>query len=774
MNKIPKPLRLLKYILIVYIILFAGVKIANAQTVPDVPPVLSIRIENNRLYIESCSINLLSNMGYRGFVGTTEVFSTGAFGGFPCYSGDLFITDLHNFYLPFLGSEFDANFDFYRNIDSSGPIYKTFSIHYDGTNFSLPSQMSGNSNVLFIPGLLSSRLYRDNGVVNCSFNCEDQIWEPDLLERVNDLYLDNNGDSIVSNIYTRDIIDTASMLGVLRSNFYKNIIEKLNDLKLQDEINDWNSWAYDWRKDVNDLVENGTEYENDQIVNLVDTLQTLKNNSKNGKVTIVTHSNGGLVAKALINKLQLMKSGNQTSLVDSIDKLVLIASPQIGTPEAFTTILHGYGRQIPFVISELESRKLSRNMPSSYGLLPSEKYFEQAGLGPVAEFSSTSPIVFRNFYGTDIGNFSKQNNFILGSEGRVEPAENNLISPIIGNSLLLSKANTLHSVIDNMTIPSTIQVITVAGWGKETISGIKYTDTDIEPIYTLDGDKTVVSGSAQYGGGTKYWVDLSNSKIEHKNITENPELLTFIENLIKGENITLSTIKPSQNGDRLQIGVHSPVSLGVYDAMGNFTGKVCQNNTCDVVEDIPGSSYDEFGEGKYVNLGKGNLQKVVLQGTGIGTFTYDSKVVAPNGSAVVSRFIDIPVTTQTTAEITLKVGDVPEMKLDVTGDGILDITLLPTNEFNPITFLEVMKKTVDSLDVVEAKRIALNKRIDNIIKQIEKGKVDKAKLKADKFKNALGKKLEKPDPKHSKPKKLSKTDAQLLLDMLTKLLDNLG
>ena len=50
----------------------------------------------------------------------------------------------------------------------------------------------------------------------------------------------------------------------------------------------------------------------------------------------------------------------------------------------------------------------------------------------------------------------------------------------------------------------------------------------------------------------------------------------------------------------------------------------------------------------------------------------------------------------------------------------------------------------------------------------------KAKLKADKFKSVLEKKLAKPDPKHPQPKKLSKTDAQLLLDMLNKLLDNLN
>ena len=85
-----------------------------------------------------------------------------------------------------------------------------------------------------------------------------------------------------------------------------------------------------------------------------------------------------------------------------------------------------------------------------------------------------------------------------------------------------------------------------------------------------------------------------------------------------------------------------------------------------------------------------------------------------------------------------------------------------------------MKAIIDSLDLTQAQKNIFDKRVDNIIKSIQKGKIDKAKLKTDKFKSFLQKKLSKTDPKHPKPKKLSKTDAQLLLDMLNKLLDNIG
>lgn len=735
---------------------------SSAQAVP-----LSIRIENNNLYINSCSSNLLAGIGYKGYVDGVEIFSTGDFGGFPCYNGDLFINNLTSFYSANTGQPFVSNFDFYANSSFNQPPTKTFQIVFDGTNFSVPGQLTGNSNILFIPGLQASRLYF-KPVFNCSLNCEDQVWEPLVFEGINDLYMNSNGYS-EKNLYTRDIIDETAV-----SKIYSSLIVKLNTLESQGVINDWNHWAYDWRYDVMNLVENGTKYENDQTLYLINTLQSLASTSQNGKVTIISHSNGGLVAKALINKLQNMKDSGQSNLVDKIDTLVLVASPQLGTPEALSALLHGYERKIRTIMNEAEARRLAKNMPSAYGLLPSKKYFEQVNVKPVAVFSSTSQQLYRDAYGTDINNYNESKDFISGLEGRSDPVETDLISPIKGNDLLFSKSVTLHDVIDNMTIPSNINVISVAGWGKETLAGIKYTGTDIEPIYTIRGDKTVVSASALYGQGTKYWLDLRNSKITHKDILEETQLLGFLENVIKKESISLSSLEPIQTENRLNLGVHSPVSIGVYDNDGNFTGKVCDPNTnqCEIIEDIPGSSYDEFGEGKYVNLGENNFQKAVLKGTDVGTFTFESKVTTPSGEENTSSFISIPVTTQTQAEIVV-VNNIPQLKLDVTGDGFFDFTINPKDSFDPITYLQIIKSTVDSLDVNQSKKIAFSRRVDNIIKLIQKNKIDKAKLKVEKFKDVLENKISKPDPKKPRPKNLSKTDAQLVLDMLNKLLDNL-
>ena len=128
------------------------------------------------------------------------------------------------------------------------------------------------------------------------------------------------------------------------------------------------------------------------------------------------------------------------------------------------------------------------------------------------------------------------------------------------------------------------------------------------------------------------------------------------------------------------------------------------------------------------------LKSIKLQGTDIGTFTYESEKVLPDGTSTTSSFIDILVTTQTQAEITLNSNTgLPQLALDVTGDGTNDFILNPSATFDPIIYLQIMKATIDSLDLNKAKIKAFDKRIDNIIKAIQKGKIDKAKLKAEKF-----------------------------------------
>lgn len=652
------------------------------------------------------------------------------------------------------------------------------------------------SNVLFLPGIEASRLYKQKNILGIPI--EDQLWEPNVNSDVEDLYLNQSGQSL-NNIYTKDVIDKG--LGV--SPVYDLFIKKMNQLVIDKKITEWQPYAYDWRQDVEDIVNNGTKYQSG-TVSLVDTLQSLVGPaSKNGKVTIIAHSNGGLLAKALLKKLQDDKTTGRNNLIDNIDNVVLVASPQVGTPEATFALLHGYNQKIlgGFLMNSQTARQLALNMPSSYGLLPSEKYY-QTSTTPIISFDPNSNLsqTYINYYGSDVNSFTKQNDFILGKEGRINPEILNTILPIIGNEPLLNKSEELHNKIDNLIIPSSIKLIQLAGWGKDTLVGIKYVEKttcdypifglnicipkkilDLRPVTDMNGDKTVVSPSALYDNqGDRYWLDLSNSKIEHKNIFEDSSTLQFIENIITQNTFTTDRIyqqRLTYTKNRNKTSVHSPVTLGAYDSLGNFTGKICEENSdfCQIVENIPNSSYMEFGEGKYLNYDEDDLNKTVLKGIGFGIFTYESERVTPDNTSTIIKFIDIPVTPQTTAEITTNPNtQTQELKLDINSDEIMDITLQPSNTFDPVVYLQVMKKTIENLDITKLRKNGFINRIDNTIKAIQKGKIVKTKLKVENFMDVLEKIADKKEPKRPKPHRLSKTEVEQLLIMLDQLLINLN
>lgn len=670
-------------------------------------------------------------------------------------------------------------------------------------------KVQGYSNVLFLPGLQASRLYKQKGVT-CSINCEDQLWESNNKADVEDLYLNTDGTTKNSEIYTRDTIketNTPFYTGLAGQNIYKSFFATLDSLAdpslpANQRMARWETYAYDWRQSVDDIVENGTPYE-DGRKSLIDTLQALVASSTTGKVTIIAHSNGGLLAKALMVKLQEMKDAGESNLIDKIDNLVLVASPQIGTAAAVPALLHGYNQRIllGYLLDEEHARELGRNMLGGYGLLPSKEYVNRIDIAPVTfkdnEIPSGVTTDFVNAYGNITDSYSEYRNFLIGNEGRSDPATYQTKLPIKLSAQLFSQTEDIHDSIDAWVPPQSMRVVEVAGWGLDTVASFEYYPKftgctggsvgcanpytlDERPIFTIDGDKTVVEPSAHYMGGEKWWINIlrynsDNFDREHKDILEIDSLNNLIKSVVEKTNIVpdgvLVNTKPVNTSNRLRISIHSPVSISGYDSIGNFTGKICidTNDFCHIQEDIPNSSYMEFGEGKYINLPEENLQKVVLQGTDIGTFRFEFEKVTLAGESTESVFVDIPVTTQTKGEVMIdSLTQLPKLMLDVTGDGVTDFTVEPNVQFDPVLFLQIMRKTIEILNIKDAYKNNLYARIDGIIKSIQEGKIAKTELKAEKFKSSLDKSVTKKGHK-----KIMDPDAVILVTMLENLLSSL-
>jgi len=664
------------------------------------------------------------------------------------------------------------------------------------------------SNVVFIPGLEASRLYT-NGLLS-----ENQLWEPNRNQDVEWLYLDENGESLYEDIYTRDIIKRTNVgFGVLDSNVYKSFADNMDTLVLEKKINNWEALPYDWRMDLNKIVMEPVKLKNGETYNIIDKIIKLAESSQTKKVSIVTHSNGGLVAKILINELK--KRGKENLVV----QLVMVASPELGTPSAVTALLHGDDQEIAkgFLMKKSTARTLGENMMGGYNLLPQGEYFKKVA-SPVVEFDASVDKVnnFRSIYGDNIDSASELKDFLLAKDGRVEPANSDTDKPNVLKSNLLSLAEENHNAIDTWTPPENIKVTELAGWGSKTVRGIKYigredcmtgltlcvktTVLDREPLFTEEGDQTVVSPSATVGSST-YYLDLkmvkNNTKNNfiHKDIFEASSTLNFVKDVLLNSTSTLpeyiTKVKPASEDKTLELALHSPVSIDVYDSDGKHTGLINNPNSKSdfqaFEENIPGSRYMEFGEGKYVLLDDNTAYIVKLQGLDVGTFTLESKILSSGGETLSSKqFVDIPTSPHMKAEIfissTSTASSSDSIKIDVNGDGINDFTIIPSSNFDPILYLQILKKTVETFDASQKTKNEIYKKIDKIIKSLEKNKSKNAILKIKQFSKdfALKEKYEREqikkahkEEKNEKKMKLNRSESEIMLQMLNQLLNNL-
>ncbi|MBI4093708.1 hypothetical protein HY417_01985 [Candidatus Kaiserbacteria bacterium] len=471
----------------------------------------------------------------------------------------------------------------------------------------------------------------------------------------------------------------------------------MNGLESDGTINDWKTTAYDWRLSLADLLNNGAERggkifyaEATSTPYIEKTLRALAGSSKTGKVSIVAHSNGGLVAKALLNKL----GGDEAATL--VDKIIMIGAPQSGAPESLGALLVGYNAGIYkyglSIVSNAVARELAQNSPMAYHLLPSQSYFDgiaDDAVNPVASFAGDGYADEISSYGSTIDNSAELEDFILAKSL---------------NSALIDYARIQHASLDSWTPPESIEVSQIAGWGADTVSGIDfYTSPAVSaltslgpvrayrPIFTEDGDGVVPVPSALLMSSStsvkRYWVNLftynrdSNTDRKHKDIFEIPQIESFVKNLIKNSTSTLpayiSASQPATITDnkKLTFFLHSPLTLQLTDASGNITGIATDGS---MTQDILGSTYGEFGEVKYIIAPAGNYS-LTMSGQGSGTFSLDMQESVGGVITASSTIANVPTATSTLASLTVSGGldTVSALTVDKNGDGINIITITP-------------------------------------------------------------------------------------------------
>lgn len=644
------------------------------------------------------------------------------------------------------------------------------------------------SNVLFIPGVEGSRLYK-SGLLS-----ENQLWEPNRNGDVAKLYLDKNGKSIDQSIYTRDIINSTNY-PAFNLDVYESFSRSMDAMVDDGDINSWEALPYDWRLDYKDIISDGVKINGDgATTSVIQTVKNLAASSLSGKVTIVAHSNGGLLTKVLID--ELVKEG----ISDLVDNLILIAVPQLGTPQSIPAILHGYGQDLlnGDLLSHYVARALAENMPTAYNLLPSEKYISQ-NPGPLVSFDQSIDTIsnLRKVYGDGISDQATLDSFLLGiADNRTKPNLADVLIPNVLNAELLSNAKIVHQNLDNWTAPSNVIVSQIVGWGLDTLTGFKYQKAtvnicetlcqdkvilDHRPIFDFHGDGVVMKSSAEAMPVSAYYVNLSainiaqNTNRAHGDMLETDAVRAMVKNIVTGQidflpdNVTTS-LPSSTNKNALQISIHSPVILNLYDAIGNHTGPVANpdlNSDITFYETkIPNSYYQSFGEGVYAGINDSGSTTVSLQGSGVGSFTLEIKNVS-EASTTQTIFEDVPVLPTTIATLDTSTAS-QKLIVDLNGDGKTDMVVAPNNApqvFDPISYLQTMQTVIASFGLDQKIEKQIDKKIDNLVSLIKKSKISKVDKKIQTFFNSA--KLTK------KHKKITTDDQNTIIKMLNNLLDNI-
>lgn len=572
---------------------------------------------------------------------------------------------------------------------------------------SVPCVTECYSNVLFLPGLQASRLYRH--YTNCLNGCERMLWTPDGSPYFEDLHLTISGTSVWDDIYTRDVVDE-----VIGFNIYKSFLADLKHWK-NDEglIDDYAAIPYDWRLSLDSLIDGGYKNTDGTLSYLkatstpyiIQELERLARKSRTEKVTIIAHSNGGLVAKALMIQLEALGKA------DLVDNVVFVASPQTGTPQALGAILHGYNQALPIewfpaMLSKSKARTMALNMPGAYHLLPSEQYFRDVQT-PVVSFANSSPLLTDAYsrYGL-MNSWTEMNDFVLGNEtagGRTSPEADDLNTPIVGNVSLLQYARDIHRTLDAWTPPSGVHVFQIAGWGVDTLATIQYGQKKKGGVFqwkedftmTEDGDGTVVIPSAHAMNASssveRWWVNLGKYNIlspdflstKHADILEVNELRKFIKENILQRSTTIipefiSNTRPttSSTDKRLRYFLHSPLSLELYDDEGHHVGY--STTTGMLEEQIHGAYYGEFGEVKYISVPASTTLHVVMDGYATDMFTLNIEEVIGDTIIATTTFADIPSSTSTIVTMDFTdgtIGNASPLHIDANGDGAIEYSL---------------------------------------------------------------------------------------------------
>ncbi len=441
-------------------------------------------------------------------------------------------------------------------------------------------------------------------------------------------------------------------------------------------------FAYDWRQDNAVSAAALTEY-----------FKCIRKFHPEGKINIVAHSMGGLVARRYIL---------DHPETHGIDKLVTIGTPWLGAPKAINTMYTGEFANW-FVASSSVLRELVVFFPGAHQLIPGEGYFALGG----RPFGEADWDVNENL----------QNDTVYSFVQMVELLDRQFATSIPGTTTANFHTSAQDNLLDDLN-DAEYHFIFGAGSRNDTIEQVIATSQircygrvasrrSCRPFYYYDvklgrGDGTVPRLSAErIGNGLNYSGVASLHRVagggqEHLGLTQNAEVQSLILQLLENRDylkadtlVQASTEPPLESAYYVRIyGAGLPV---VTDSLGNSTAPISETVFLENVSGLTMHVLDE--DATLLVLSKNQAYTV--------TFVAASEPIQieiAEGTNLTStraiRYFDLVLPAGANAGFQVTPEDIEPLYFDSDQSGTLDTIVMPTVDVSGALASDVLPPTV--------------------------------------------------------------------------------
>ncbi|MFZ3100017.1 MAG: hypothetical protein WA103_02165 [Minisyncoccales bacterium] len=527
--------------------------------------------------------------------------------------------------------------------------------------------------VLFVPGILGTEIKDDDNIIWINEGMHNPFNADDFMDV---LAFDNNLTPI-QNLILGEVIKRKKFLA-WEHDYTQGLTNEFTaqgyDAAEGSESQTFYTFPYDWRYGASGVYPKPKGTGQMDVTNSVllgRRIEELAKISPTGKVDVIAHSLGGLVAKKYV-----LENGDP-----KIGKLVFLGVPNLGAPLAGRGLIAGTDFGV-FGLNPQELKKISQNMPAAYDLLPTKNYFSAKGSW------------VRILKETDRWGVNETQN-LDWTQTRIYLAGAGANNTALTNAVNLHSdefdADNVYEIMANKSIDS----YNIAGCRSATFSTLldMQNKTGVHQYYDYfefaNGDDTVPFESANRklakDENTFYVRDA-----KHGQMPSAAGIRQKIAGIISQNNIPLPNNKIITRAQLLEnerlcrllgiaLRIDSPLAIKVTDQDGNIIEDVAGVGP---KNEIPGAMF-EINEGKkfvYLPQNENQQYQISLQGEGDGFFTLTARAVEDDLLQEPRVFSLLPVSKKLSGGIELN-GQETIIKIDNDGDGKIDQTLSQDETF---------------------------------------------------------------------------------------------